>query len=115
MGDTQQFKPENSTRRNGRYTAYRDLSLIYEGRNQDIPVRVPDLSPRGMFINTAREFPEGAVVKLHFRLDRSGYEVNARGEVRYCLPGVGIGVEFMDISSDAQRAIEKELSPSRDP
>lgn len=105
---------ENSIRRNGRYSAYRDLSLTYEGHSEDIPVRVPDLSPRGMFINTAREFPEGAVVKLRFRLQRSGFEVRSRGEVRYCLPGVGIGVEFIDIPSEAQRAIEQELSPSRD-
>ena len=65
-----------------------------------------------MFIQTTRRFPEGAVLKIRFRLARSLYEVTARGEVRYCLPGVGIGIEFVEISAEARRAIKEEL---RDP
>ncbi len=63
-----------------------------------------------MFINTAHPFPEAAVLKLRFRLTRSGHEVIARAEVRYCLPGSGIGVEYIDISPADQRAIESELA-----
>jgi hypothetical protein len=62
-----------------------------------------------MFIQTGRHFPEGAVLKVRFRLVRSRYEVHARAEVRYCLPGVGIGVEFVDISAEDRLAIENEL------
>jgi PilZ domain-containing protein len=92
-----------------RYSPYRDLSMKYEGRSEDVPLRVPDLSEHGMFINTPREFPEGSVLKLKFILMRSGYEVNARGEVRYCLPGIGIGIEFIEISTEAREAIAEEL------
>ena len=62
-----------------------------------------------MFINTADHFPEGAVLKLRFRLYRSRVEVNTRCEVRYCLPGVGVGVEFVQLPTEAARAIENEL------
>ncbi len=96
-----------SPRAQGRYAAYHDLCLEYEGRSQPIPVRAPDISPQGMFINTAQFFAEGAVVKVSFRLG-NGVEVGARGEVRYCLAGVGIGVEFLDISPEAQRAIAEQ-------
>ena len=92
-----------------RYSPYRDLQLKYEGRSEEVPLRVPDLSEHGMFINTPREFPEGSVLKLKFTLTRTGYLVTARGEVRYCLPGIGIGVEFFEISEEAQEAIAYEL------
>jgi hypothetical protein len=36
--------------------------------------------------------------------------VKARAEVRYCLAGVGVGVEFIDISPEAQRAISEEMA-----
>jgi hypothetical protein len=99
-----------SNRRAPRHAQFTELSLTYEGRTEEISSRPPDISPHGMFINTARRFPEGAVMKLRFRLSRSGIEVHARGEVRYCLPGVGIGVEFIGLESEYVRAIEEEIA-----
>ena len=88
---------------------YRDLYITCEGYSEEIPIRPPDLSTQGMFIQTPRTFPEGAVLKVRFRLAHSLYEVTARGEVRYCLPGVGVGLEFIDISPEARHAIQEEL------
>ncbi len=98
------------TRRDERFKGYSELSFTYEGQSREIPVRVPDVSIHGMFINTPDHFPEGAVLRIRFRLDRLNYEVHARGEVRYCLPGVGIGVEFIEISREAQNAIVEEFT-----
>ncbi len=95
-------------RLNPRSAHYTNLCMTYEGWQEEILVRTPDLSASGMFINTPRFFPEGAVLNLVFRLARSGLEIHARGEVRYCLPGIGIGVEFLDLSDTARRAIEAE-------
>ena len=88
---------------------FSDLSLVYEGQSEEMTLRGPDLSPQGMFINTPRHFPVGAVLKICFRLSRQDVVVHARAEVRYCLPGVGVGVEFFELSPEATRAIEKEL------
>ena len=96
--------------RDVRYHGYRDLAIVYEGSSENIPVRAPDISPSGMFINTARRFPEGAVIKVTFRLTQSNYEVSCRAEVRYCLESVGIGIQFVDIDPAAQSAIEDELT-----
>lgn len=96
-----------------RLASLRDLSVTYEGHNESVVTRPPDLSTRGMFINTRRDLPEGAVLNVRFRLGHSDVEITARAEVRYCLPGVGVGVEFIDISPEAVRAIEGELSGSR--
>jgi hypothetical protein len=92
-----------------RFATYRGLNIVYEGRSEQILVRAPDISPRGMFIHIPQHFPEGAVLKLEFCLSRSGREVRTRAEVRYCLAGVGIGVEFIDISPEDELAIADEI------
>lgn len=94
-----------------RYSSLRDLNVSYEGHSDTIITRLPDISSKGMFINTARAFPEGAVLNVRFRLAHTGADIQSRCEVRYCLDGVGIGVEFVDISSEAAAAIERELRP----
>jgi hypothetical protein len=86
-----------------------DLHMSYEGCDVEIPIRPPDFSLHGMFVNTSTHFPEGAVVNLRFRLTQSKVQVQTRCEVRYCLPGIGIGVEFLGLAAEAVRAIEKEL------
>ena len=83
--------------------------MIYEGYEEDVCVRPPDISPHGMFINTRMEYPEGAVLKLRFKLSRTGIVIQTRCEVRYCLRGVGVGVEFVAIPPEAVRAIEDEI------
>ncbi len=92
-----------------RFTSYRDLQVNYEGYSEEIPVRIPDISTRGMFINTPHQFPQGAVLNVKFILTRSNTEICARAEVRYNLPGVGVGIEFIDINPEMQKAIEDEL------
>jgi len=96
-------------RRDERHPQFSELAMIYEGSTEYIAVRPPDLSPHGMFVNTAKEFPEGAILKLRFRLSRSGIMVETRCEVRYCLSNVGVGVEFIDIPPEFAQAIENEI------
>ena len=104
-----QGKTNIGARKDARYPQLSELSVAYEGFTEEIALRPPDLSPHGMFINTAREFPEGAILKLRFRMARSGTLVETRCEVRYCLARVGIGVEFIGISAENARAIEEEM------
>jgi hypothetical protein len=102
-------KDWSSPRLAQRLSSLRELSVSYEGFSEDIITRPPDVSTRGMFINTSRKFPEGAVLNVNFRLTLTGVEIHSRCEVRYCLPGVGVGVEFVDISPESVRAIGKEI------
>ena len=110
MSPTARRKRGMPTRLESRYAAYRELAVTYEGHSEEIAVRAPDISPRGIFINTSRSFPDGAVLCIEFRLARMDVPVKVRGVVRYCLPGVGVGVEFVDLSEEAQRAIEEEMA-----
>jgi Tfp pilus assembly protein PilZ len=92
-----------------RHQLLSDLSTVYEGASEDISIDLPDLSTRGMFIPTRRLFPIGSILKVHFKLPRSNFQVNVRAEVRHCTPNSGVGVEFIGLSLEAARAIQKEI------
>jgi len=102
-------------RRGARANCVRDIMLSREGDDELIRIKAPDLSISGMFITAAGTFPEGTVLNLNFRLAASGVEVRTRCEVRYCHPGIGIGVEFIGLSPEAAGAIERELTLSLQP
>jgi hypothetical protein len=107
--------PPNQSRLVYRFSSLRDLSVTYEGHSEDIVTRPPDISTRGMFINTTRNFPVGAILTVRFKLAHSGIEVSTRAEVRYCLAGVGIGLEFMEIPPESVSAIEAEINHKPQP
>jgi hypothetical protein len=100
--------PENP-RRFPRHQQLSELSLTYEGSKETLRIHPPNISAKGMFINTEVAFPEGSVLKLNFRLARTGTRIAVRCEVRYCLAGTGLGVEFVDLSPEFARAIEAEV------
>jgi PilZ domain len=88
----------------------REISVSYEAQNELTVVQSPDLSITGMFISTAEVYPEGAVLNLRFRLVMSQAEVKTRCEARHCLPGVGVGVEFIGLGAEAAKIIKRELA-----
>src|SRR5690348_3217264 len=99
----------SAPRSNPRVHTISGIVLNYEGQSDLTYVRSPDVSTRGMFVNTTRQFPEGAILNVRFRLALTRASVRARGEVRYCLPGVGIGLEFMDLDRQTRQRIEREV------
>jgi len=92
-----------------RFSNLKEITLTYEGRGEVFAVHPPDISPAGMFINTPAVFPEGAILKLSFRLAKTDQTVEVRCEVRYCVAGVGVGVEFIGMALADQHAIAKEI------
>jgi len=96
-------------KRGQRVNSVRDITISYEGRDEIIVAKPPNLSRGGMFINTGQSFPEGAVLNLRFELLRTGARIETRCEVRYCQPTIGVGVEFIGLSEEAARAIEQEI------
>lgn len=101
----------NSTgeRASQRVYSLRKITVSYEGQDENIIIKPPNVSTRGMFVNTSRTFPEGAVLNVCFELALSNAEIKTRCEVRYCQPGIGVGVEFIGLSADARELIEREI------
>jgi hypothetical protein len=112
MKDRKARPSPKTLRRFPRHQQLSELSLTYEGSNEILRIHPPNLSAKGMFISTGVAFPEGSVLKLSFRLARTGARIATRCEVRYCLPNAGLGVEFVDLPSECARAIETELGMS---
>lgn len=102
-------KPKPGERGNPRVNSLKEILISYEGRDEILTVKPPNLSRGGMFINTSQSFPEGAILNLRFELLLTGAKIETRCEVRYCRPRIGVGVQFVGLSEDAGRAIEKEL------
>ena len=96
-------------RRQASRVIYGDLKIVYDGMADVVYERTPDLTTCGMFINTPHSYPTGAQLKLRFDLLRTGVFIQALGDVRYCLPGIGVGVHFVDLPEYARAAIETEL------
>jgi hypothetical protein len=95
-----------------RVYSLREITISYEGQDEQIVVKPPNLSTRGMFINTSHTFPEGAVLNLRFTLVLTGADVRTRCEVRNCQAGVGIGVEFIGLPPEAMKMIKREITLS---
>ncbi len=57
-------KTNVAIRQDVRYPQLTELSMIYEGATEEVAVRPPDLSPHGMFINTANEFDVKSAIAL---------------------------------------------------
>ena len=67
--------------------------------------RITSLSVGGCFVQTGREVQKGEQIYLRLWL-RDG-ETILRGEVRYCLERVGLGVEFQELMErDKERLAE---------
>lgn len=49
------------------------------------------------------------MLNVDFRLTRTQVEIHTRCEVRYCLPGVGVGVEFVQLTPEVLALIEQEI------
>jgi hypothetical protein len=79
-----------------------------EGAGARFRTRINDLSTDGAFIDSVTNFPQGSIVKLRFRIGDKAITVNS--EVRYCMPQIGMGVRFTDLSADDRAAIARVIS-----
>ncbi len=69
----------------------------------------PSLSPEGTFKNLSIHFPEGAVIRLQFRPERSNGNSGYNGEEIYRLVDIGIGLESVGLDAEAIGALEEEF------
>jgi hypothetical protein len=79
------------------------LKIQWQDRGFVSAGRFGNLSAEGAFIRTPNPAPEGSVLKLSFQAGT--FQVEARGEVIYRLPDLGMGVRFLDLSLQGHEAI----------
>ena len=73
--------------------------------------RITSLSISGCFLSTKRELAKGQEIYIRWTGDGAG-QINLKGAVRYQLrvmegaPPTGAGIEFVNVSMDAQRKLQ---------
>lgn len=99
---------EDSERRASKRTTY-FCEATLEGMDvAHTHVRLADLSVEGAFVDTRSVLPAGAVTRLRFTLGSKDVGVNA--EVRYSMPGMGMGLRFLNLAPEDRKAIEEFLA-----
>jgi hypothetical protein len=69
-----------------------------------LATRINDLSMTGAFINSLTCYPPGTSLRLRFHIKDQLIETTA--EVRYSMPQVGMGVQFLALGPDQMAALE---------
>jgi len=72
-----------------------------------------EISEGGLFVSAIQIFEEGEVIDV--TIPMGGEQITVKGQVKYCQPGIGMGVMFHDLSNDQKAKIKKlvELISSR--
>jgi hypothetical protein len=68
-----------------------------------------DVSTGGLFLNTPDPLVPGSQVELSFRVTPEGPEIECSGRVVYSLPGVGMGIQFVDAKGEVELALSKPV------
>ncbi len=71
--------------------------------------RITNISVGGAFIETAQSFSTGTVVSVRFKAGDAKDFISCAAIVRNSRPGVGLGVEFLDLSPEARTQLEAFL------
>lgn len=98
---------------NGERRGSRRVPFFCEAALEGIDVarsnaRLADLSVDGAFVDARTVLPGGAVTRLRFTI--LSKEISVAAEVRYSLPGMGMGMRFLDLAPGDRALIESFLA-----
>ncbi len=90
---------------------YRRANLVTQVRcealgREDLLV-TRDVSVGGLFLLGKQNYPAQSEISLSFRLNPTDPPLSCRGTIVYAVRGVGLGVQFTDLSEDAKQALQK--------
>ena len=97
-------------RKSDRVEFLRETTLESLSGNRD--VRISDLSAGGCYVDTISTLIEGTAVSLEIQ-SSTGDPVRFTGRVAYEAPGMGVGIEFTDMTSAQKQFLAQILDPSK--
>ncbi len=80
-----------------------DTYVYWNCKGRDDVSRVRDLSPRGLFIETRKQFPASTEAKLHFLVEEG--EINAHAVVCHTQSPRGLGLKFVSVREEHHRRL----------
>ncbi len=80
------------------------------GREEMLLTR--DVSVGGVFISAKEPFPTGSEIAIALQLATGAASIKASGKVVYSLKGLGMGIQFSDLSEENHAALQKFVDES---
>ena len=80
-----------------------DTYVYWTCKGREDISRVRDLSPRGLFIETPKQFPASTETKLHFLVEEG--EINAQAIVCHTQSPRGLGLKFVSVREEHHRRL----------
>jgi uncharacterized protein (TIGR02266 family) len=75
------------------------------GREEMLLTR--DVSVGGVFVSSKEPFPMGSDIAVDLQLAAGGKPLSARGKVVYSLRGLGMGIQFEELSDEVRVSLQK--------
>jgi len=95
---------------------YRRVQLITQVRCEtlscDALLLTRDVSVGGLFIKSVRPLPANSEVSLTFNLKPSEPAITCRGRVVYAVVGLGMGIQFSDLTEEARQVLQRFVDES---
>ena len=96
-------------RKGRRVPVIRDVSVELDSPRVTFQGKIFDLCARGAFINVVAGLHAGAMIEVAFDLPTKEV-VRTAASIRYVLPGLGMGVEFVEMGEEESLAIERFIA-----
>jgi hypothetical protein len=65
-----------------------------------------DICEGGMFVSAIQYFEKSCILKITIPVNKQ--KITVKGQVQYCDPGIGMGIQFIELN-DEQKVSIKEL------
>jgi uncharacterized protein (TIGR02266 family) len=102
--------PEINKRQHRRARLVTQVRCASLGREEMLLSR--DVSVGGVFVSTKEPFPMNSEVAVSMQLPSGGAAINAHGTIVYALKGLGMGVQFSDLSEASRTTLQKFVDES---
>lgn len=91
-----------------RYPLVLAAEIHVEASGTNAAARTSDVSRTGCYLDTLNPLPAGTLVLL--RLTQGGEQFATHARVVYEIPGMGMGVSFVDVAAPQQAVLERWLA-----
>ena len=98
----------NDRRRHTRYKTVLPVEIGREGQSFGVRGETTDVSTSGFYYSTMMQMPVGTMMNVKVWFDDTS--LTCKAVVRTADPGVGNGIEFVDLDPKSQEALEQFLS-----
>lgn len=100
--------PGAERRRHTRYSFIASAEAVELNSLAGIQGRTSDLGRGGCYMDTMSPFPAKTIVTVRLTKENRSYE--AQAEVTYSMPGLGMGLKFIDATREHKSVIDKWIA-----